>query len=62
VEWVGIQFAATPLAALLEGREPPERERVVALVSADVAERLARLVQDGGLAFTQEANVALAIA
>jgi SAM-dependent methyltransferase len=61
-EWVRIQFAATPLAALLEGREPPERERVVALVSADVAERLARLVQDGGLAFPQEIHVALATA
>jgi ubiquinone/menaquinone biosynthesis C-methylase UbiE len=61
-EWVRIQFAATPLAALLEGREPPERERLVALVGADVGARLKRLVRDGGLAFPQEANVALATA
>jgi hypothetical protein len=59
-EWVRIQFAATPLAALLEGREPPECERLVALVGADVGARLARLVQDGGLAFPQEVHVVLA--
>jgi ubiquinone/menaquinone biosynthesis C-methylase UbiE len=61
-EWVRIQLAATPLATLLEGREPPERERLVALVAADVGARLARLAQDGGLAFPQEAHVALATA
>ena len=59
-EWVRIQFAATPLAALLEGREPPECERLVTLVGADVGARLARLVQDGGLAFPQEVHVGLA--
>src|SRR5262249_44063354 len=61
-EWVRVQFAATPLAALLEGRRPPECERLVALVGADVGARLARLVRDGGLAFPQEAHVALATA
>ncbi len=61
-EWVRIQFAATPLAALLEGREPPEFERLVAVVGADVRARLARLVQDGGFAFPQEVHVALAMA
>src|SRR5262249_60057431 len=60
-EWVRIQFAATPLAALLAGRAPPERERLVALVAADVGERLARLVRAGGLAFPQEGHVALAL-
>ena len=61
-DWVRIQFAATPQAALLEGREPSERERLVALVGADVGARLAQLVQDGGLAFPQEVHVALAMA
>src|SRR5262249_11850455 len=61
-EWVRIQFAATPLAALLEGRDPSERERLVAQVVADVGERLAQLVRDGGLAFPQEVNVVLATA
>ncbi len=61
-EWVRIQFAATPLAALLEGRELSERERLVGLVSADFGERLARLVQNGGLAFPQEVHVAPAMA
>jgi ubiquinone/menaquinone biosynthesis C-methylase UbiE len=61
-EWVRIQFAATPLAALLEGREPPERERLVALVGADVGERLTQLVQDGRFAFPQEVHVVLATA
>src|SRR5215831_4311928 len=59
-EWVRIQFAATPLADLLERREPAERERLVTLVGADVGARLARLVHDGGLAFPQEVHVALA--
>jgi hypothetical protein len=61
-EWVRIQFAATPLAALLEGHEPPERERLVGLVGADVGARLARLVRDGGLALPQEVHVGLAMA
>jgi ubiquinone/menaquinone biosynthesis C-methylase UbiE len=60
-EWVRIQFAATPLAALLEGREPSERERLVGLVGADVGQRLTQFLQDGGLAFPQEVHVALAI-
>jgi ubiquinone/menaquinone biosynthesis C-methylase UbiE len=60
--WVRIQFAATPLAALLQGREPPERERLVAFVGADVGGRVARYVRDGGLAFPQEVHVGLAIA
>jgi ubiquinone/menaquinone biosynthesis C-methylase UbiE len=59
-EWVRIQFAATPLAALLERREPSERERLVGLVGADAGERLTQLVQDGGLAFPQEVHVVLA--
>ena len=61
-EWVRIQFAATPLAALLAGREPPELERLVALVTSDVADTLARLEGDCGLAFPQEVHVAGAVA
>jgi SAM-dependent methyltransferase len=61
-EWVRIQFAATPLAALLEGRESSERERLIALVNADVGAELGRFVEDGGLAFPQEAHVVLATA
>jgi hypothetical protein len=37
-QWVEIQFAATPLGALLADREPPERERLTGLVRADVRE------------------------
>jgi ubiquinone/menaquinone biosynthesis C-methylase UbiE len=59
-EWVGIQFAATPLAALLTEREPSERDRLVALVSADVGKTLATYVQADGFAFPQEVHVALA--
>jgi ubiquinone/menaquinone biosynthesis C-methylase UbiE len=59
-EWVRIQFAATPLAALLERRAPSERERLVGLVSADVGTSLAPCVHDDGLAFPQEIHVALA--
>jgi ubiquinone/menaquinone biosynthesis C-methylase UbiE len=61
-EYVRVQFAATPLAALLADRGPAERERLVAVVSADVGARLARYVQESGLAFPQEVHIALATA
>lgn len=53
-EWVGIQLAATPLAALRQ------REGVVARVSNDVRAVLAAFVQDGGFEFPQEVQVAVA--
>jgi ubiquinone/menaquinone biosynthesis C-methylase UbiE len=59
-QWVGIQFAATPLAALLDGREPSERDSLVALVAADVSASLAPYFRDGRLAFPQETHIALA--
>jgi SAM-dependent methyltransferase len=61
-EYVRVQFAATPLAALLADRGPAARERLVALVSADLATRLARYLQQCGLAFPQEVHIALATA
>jgi SAM-dependent methyltransferase len=61
-EWVRIQFAATPLAALLEARESSERERLIALVSADVGAGLGPFVDDGGLTFPQEVHVVRATA
>jgi hypothetical protein len=61
-EYVRVQFAATPLAAMLADRGPAARERVVALVSADVGARLARYEQESGLAFPQEVHIALATA
>ena len=50
-EYVRVQFAATPVAALLSDREPSARERLVSLVSADVSASLAPYVTDDGLAF-----------
>src|SRR5262249_50559554 len=61
-EWVRIQFAATPLASLLTEQEPSKRQHLVALISADVGLSLARYVQTDGLAFPQQAHVALATA
>ena len=61
-EWVRVQFAATPLAAVLEGRDPSERERLVARVAADVAATLPRPADDDGWAFRQEAHIAVATA
>ena len=60
--YVRVQFAATPLAALLAGRDPAARERLVALVIADVSARLAPYVHEGDLAFPQEVHIARATA
>jgi len=59
-EWVGIQFAATPLADLVANRDPAEREQTLGLVSADVGERLAAFLSGDAFAFPQEVNVAVA--
>jgi ubiquinone/menaquinone biosynthesis C-methylase UbiE len=59
-EWVEIQFAATPLAALVADLHPTQRGRIIGLVSADVAEALASFVSDDAFAFPQEALVAVA--
>ena len=60
--YVRVQFTATPLAALLADRDPAARERLVALVIADVSARLAPYVYEGGLAFPQEVHIARATA
>jgi len=56
-DWVRIQFAATPLAALV-GREDPAR---VDLVSADVSEALTAFAHDGVFVFPQRVHVALRV-
>ena len=61
-EYVRAQFAATPVAALLADREPRARDRVVALVTDDVAARLAPFTSENGVAFPQQVHVALATA
>ena len=60
-EWVRIQFAATPLAVLLEG-EPAERERLMEDVVADVASACPRSEESDGFAFRQEVHLAVATA
>jgi ubiquinone/menaquinone biosynthesis C-methylase UbiE len=52
-EWVGIQLAATPLAALATGQS-------LALINDDVAASLAAFVQADGFAFPQEVHVVVA--
>jgi ubiquinone/menaquinone biosynthesis C-methylase UbiE len=59
-DWVEVQFAATPLSALLADRDLAERERVVGLVRTDVGEALAAFTGDGAFAFPQEVHVVLA--
>jgi ubiquinone/menaquinone biosynthesis C-methylase UbiE len=61
-EYVRIQLTATPLAAWLEEHEPARSERLIALVSADVGDRLAPYVHERGVDFPQETHVALATA
>jgi len=61
-EYVTVQFAATPLAALVADLDQSERARVLGLVSADVDEALAPYIGDSGLAFPQEVYVTLGTA
>ena len=58
-EYVRVQFAATPLAALLTDLDQPERDRLVSDVSAAVSEALSTYVDDDTLAFPQEVHVVL---
>jgi ubiquinone/menaquinone biosynthesis C-methylase UbiE len=58
-DWVRIQFAATPLAALLAGRESSDAERLVARVGAEVAATFPRTGNDLGQAFPQEVHIAV---
>jgi ubiquinone/menaquinone biosynthesis C-methylase UbiE len=59
-QWVRIQLAATPLAALLRERGPGEADDIVARVTADVGAYLAGFVRGDELAFPQEVHVVLA--
>jgi len=59
-EWVEIQFAATPLAAVVANREQRRLDHIVGLVSADVREALAPFASDNAFSFPQEAHVAVA--
>jgi len=60
-EWVRVQFAATPLAALLRG-EPSEREQQMLGVIADVASTVPGLADNVGFGFRQEVHLAVATA
>jgi hypothetical protein len=60
--YVRIQLSATPLAALLEEHDPAMSERLIAVVSADVDDRLAAHVHKGGVDFPQEIHIAVATA
>jgi ubiquinone/menaquinone biosynthesis C-methylase UbiE len=59
-EYVRVQLTATPLTALVAERKLAISERLIALVSADVSDRLTRYLHDGGVDFPQEVHVALA--
>jgi ubiquinone/menaquinone biosynthesis C-methylase UbiE len=59
-EYVRVQLTATPLAALLAEQELAISERLIALVIADVSDRLARYAHENGVDFPQEVHVALA--
>jgi hypothetical protein len=59
-KWVELQFAATPLAALIADRDPAQRAHAVGLVSAEVGAAPATLAAEGAFSFQQEVHVALA--
>lgn len=57
-DYVRLQLEATPLAAVLDRREQPERDRLVTLLVDELSTELATFVRDGELAFLQLAHVA----
>jgi ubiquinone/menaquinone biosynthesis C-methylase UbiE len=59
-EWVKIQFAATPLAALVADHDPTQRDLIVDLVSGDIGEAMAAFASDDAFSFPQEAYVTIA--
>ena len=59
-DWVGIQFAATPLAALVTERDSRAREQLLDVVSAEVGLALAAFVDGDSFTFPEEVDVALA--
>jgi len=59
-EWVEIQFAATPLAALVADLDSTQRDQIVGRVSAAVGEALARFTSADSFSFPQEAHVVIA--
>jgi ubiquinone/menaquinone biosynthesis C-methylase UbiE len=59
-DYVRIQLAATPLAAVVAGEEAAERDRLVKAVTAEVSATLASYTGDGSLAFPQQVHVVLA--
>jgi hypothetical protein len=56
-DYVRIQFAATPLAALVADHDAERTEQLVAAVADDISEALAPYTSDAGLAFPQEVHV-----
>ena len=59
-EYVRIQLAATPLAAVAAAVDPACRDRLVEAVTADVSRALATYDSKDGLAFPQEVHIVLA--
>jgi SAM-dependent methyltransferase len=59
-EYVRIQLAATPLAAVIADCDAARRERLVEAVTQDVCAALDPYLADDGLAFPQEVHTALA--
>jgi ubiquinone/menaquinone biosynthesis C-methylase UbiE len=57
-EYVRVQFAATPLAALIKA--DAQGERLIHAVEKDVSDALRAYVKDDGLLFPQEVHVVLA--
>jgi SAM-dependent methyltransferase len=61
-DYVRFQLQATPLAAVLDPYDRPERDRLTTLVVDELATRLATFVREREFAFPQVAHVATAIA
>jgi ubiquinone/menaquinone biosynthesis C-methylase UbiE len=59
-DYVRIQLAATPLAALIDRYDAARRDRLIEALVDDVGAELAPYLEDEGLAFPQEVHIVLA--
>ena len=61
LDYVRFQLIATPMAALLRDKSPPERDGAILSMAADATSRIdPAMLKNGRLSFPQESHLAIA--